>query len=261
MKKCLAVLAAMLMMICTAIPAFAMGVPSDNDGDVHAKYVGDFKNIYMADLDDAGAASIVLPDGREFLIESSDPDDIGLRVVITPVTAEETDAYAYVSDAVADAGNEFCAWHIAFYRGDVRVEPQGNVSISIPFPNGYEDAVFYYLNGERQYQTQDADVRDGRLVFATKKNGCYVLVRAKDADEPERDEPGQTAGPSNPSEGSQTGGNSQGQAGTGQTDPAKTGSSLFTKTGDGSLIGLWTCVAAICAGGIVILLRKRRQET
>lgn len=179
MKKISAAAAAVMLAFSMTMTVFAANtnvndVPDDKNIDVQAVYVGEFEDVTIGTVGDDDP--VPLPDGGEIKIDTDNEDDVGLRYVITLITPEETEAYDFVSGAVSEIGEDIYAVHIAFYKGDEKVEPSGNVTITMTSPNGYDSAEFVYITADSQLTDIEREIVGEDIVFDTDKGGYYVLV-------------------------------------------------------------------------------------
>lgn len=186
MKKISAAAAALMLVFTMTMTAFAVNanaVPDDKNIDVQAVYVGEFDNVTVGTI--GPGDPIPLPDGGKIKIDTDNENDVGLRYVITIITEDEPEAYDYVSGAVGEIGSDIYAVHIAFYKDDERVEPSGNVTISMTAPNGYDNAEFVYITDDTQLVELDREKVGEDIVFSTDKGGYYVLVNEEESSLPD----------------------------------------------------------------------------
>ena len=105
------------------------------------------KSYYEIVIGADGIDTVTLPSGVTVSGKSDSAEDVGLRVIIIPVTAdEEAAAYAWMTDAAKDIGKDPTAYYLAFYReNNTPAQPQGKVTITVT-QRGAVD--LYYMDGD-----------------------------------------------------------------------------------------------------------------
>lgn len=146
--------------------AFAEGI------DVKARYESEFSNAAVGTLKDG--LCLETTDGGKIEFSCQKADD-GLRVVVTAVCAEESGAYEFVSGELSDCGDRPFGYHISFYRGGKRVEPQGNIDAVITPAAGCEGLPAYFCSSD--LGTKQLTVRsDAKLRTRLENSGFYVFI-------------------------------------------------------------------------------------
>lgn len=175
MKKILFAVAGTVLLASLAVPAFAGQAAGSTDIDVKAKYTGDFSGINTLVL--GAGDSLSLSGSQTLAVTATDARDNGLRMVVTPVWQAGTEAYAWVSARTAQTGREPYSIHMAFYQGNTPAMPQEEVTVRITVPSGYQNASFFYLDGEGQVTQVRTQKEGGNLSFTMQRSGYYGFVK------------------------------------------------------------------------------------
>lgn len=276
MKKLSAAAAAVMLVFSMTMTAFASNandVPDDKNIDVQAVYVSEFDDVDIGSIGDNDP--LPLPDGRKIKIDSDNENDVGLRYVVTIITKDQPEAYDYVSGAVSETGSDFYAVHIGFYKGDEKVEPSGNVTVTMTSPDGYDSAEFVYIAADGQLSEIERETVDGNIVFSTDKGGYFVLVNADESslpdsssDESESSSQGGSGSGDDPSSGS-TDDSSLPETSSGSSDSSdKTDDSSAASGSSGSSdnntsnpnTGVAVGTGVVLVGGLVFAFVKNKRN-
>lgn len=262
MKKTISSIVMILLLFCTSTCAFAAEVPDNTSGDVYAKYAGNTDNLYKVILEDKTPVTIQIQDSVEMTIVNDNSNDKGLLVVITQITTKEKDAYEYVTGITDSFGTEPYAWYIAFFRNGKEVEPQGNITISIAVPNGYEESNVYYFNENLKDISENVIYDDSKFTINSKNSGYYLLLKQSKINptcpsEPENTEPSSNL--SNNDTESTTVVISSDLNDEEHNNINTNNSATSPQTGDATPISIY-CVV-ILLSFIILLLFKRRNKT
>lgn len=166
---------AAIMLFSLGITVFAAQVPENEQGDVFARYANNAVNVPSGIVGDD--KTITLPDGTEITVSSDNDEDNGLRIVIILISAEDRDAYDYVSGAVAPFGKEPYAFYVAFYDGDTSVAPKGSIAVTMTLPGSYSRADLYYIGADGNNIAVDYTDENGKIVFLLNNAGYIALVK------------------------------------------------------------------------------------
>ena len=237
MKKLISALAALGLVFCLAVPAFAApestsgqrditALPGSTGIDVTADCLIDI-NYYEIILG-SNADTVTLPDGITLRGFSNKEENNGLRVIIIPVTADAwPEAHTWSSGKLSSLGKEPFIYYLMFYKGNEKAPSTEGISITMTLPGGYENALLYHIaDGSDKAGKLSYAKTDSGPSFTMSTNGFYAFLKA----------------------------NSGGYY---PTTPAAKPSAT---TGDGSHLELWGALALLSAAGAAVILSRRRHK-
>lgn len=120
---------------------------------------------------------------------------------------------------------------LSLMQGEAKVQPNGNVTVTIPLPDEYKNApnlVVAYIDDEGNVTYIDATVQDGKISFVTNHFSSYAVVQRTT-----------TSG---------SGTTTQPDAGSG----TETQLDAIPKTGEGNTDALWWLLAVLSGMGIMV---------
>lgn len=146
------------------------------------------KSYYEIVIGADGIDTVTLPSGVTVSGKSDSAEDVGLRVIIIPVTAdEEAAAYAWMTDAAKDIGKDPTAYYLAFYReNNTPAQPQGKVTITVTQKGAVD---LYYMDGDAKKAVLSHTAAADTVSFEMQKTGYYLAVKAKALPQPTPDSP------------------------------------------------------------------------
>ena len=103
----------------------------------------------------------------------------GTTLVAEKVTSG--DNYNVVVKAVEEELSKFVLYDISLVKNSVKVQPNGNVKVSIPLPDGYDASkiVVYRVADDATKTKLDVTVKDGYITFETDHFSNYVVGEEK----------------------------------------------------------------------------------
>ena len=102
----------------------------------------------------------------------------------TTIVAEKITAgveFTGVAKILESEVSKFELYDISLINNDVKIQPNGNVKVSIPVPEGFdtEKIVVYYIADDGTKTKLDCEVKDGFVVFETNHFSNYVVAEEK----------------------------------------------------------------------------------
>lgn len=147
--------------------------------------------------------------------------------------------YEIVKEALKAVSSKFLLFDIFLLENNVRIRPDGSITLSIPVPEGYDGTkckVFYISDDGSIVTDMNAAYQDGCMVFATDHFSLYALAEVADGNN--------TGGAGN------TGGN-----GTGNSQNLKA-----PRTDDASSFTLWMLLALVSLTLLAAMARKNHRN-
>lgn len=86
--------------------------------------------------------------------------------------------YDIIKDSLADVSEKFLAFDIWLENNGIKVQPNGNVTVSIPIPSDYDKSnlTVYYIDDNGTKEEIVSSVKEDNIVFATDHFSTYVLA-------------------------------------------------------------------------------------
>ena len=183
MKKICSIFAVLCLVACLTSTALAdtapvTSLPADRSIGIYGTYAVTVSKWRMLILGDEDNDHADFPGGVHLSAESSDPQDDGLQMLVIPVTpGDEPEAYAWASGIAVNAGSGPVIYYVAFYRGNMLVEPSGRVTVTVTAPEGYDNGGVHYLGFDQQLSALSGSYGGGSVSFCTNTSGYYVLTK------------------------------------------------------------------------------------
>lgn len=182
MKKAAVIIITVILSVFCSVPVFAAGnnLPEEKTVGVFAKSVYTLPDgCYSAEENNDGEYIADLPNGIKMSLKLKSADS-SLRIVIVPITKQETQAYQWISGCTADLGNDFLFYDIYFadehgYRVDVNTSLE--VSLALMQNFGTLKAAEISSNGKIMHL--DSKSNGNNISFTIQKGGFYAVASSK----------------------------------------------------------------------------------
>ena len=148
-------------------------------------------------------------------------------------------------EAAKTAGKDPTAYYLAFYRGNDRSKPQGNVTITVTAQDKND---VYYMNGNADLDKPFCTAENENIAFEMKAEGYYLLVKTEKApDDGKTPDDSKTPDGSTPDDGK---------------TPSNVSPDGSPKTGDCSDLGLGICLIFVIASAaaLAVVLKKHFEK-
>lgn len=277
LKKAVAALAFVMLFSCSVSSAFAQTI-TDLPKEVSTTVNGHYESVKNYDeliIGDQVKDTITLDDGAVFSASSDNIDDNGISIVIIPVRPGQA-SEPWVRDNFQDLGDENAIYYLAFYKDGQKVQPNGNVTVSMTI-DGYDNADIYYMDSTGACEKLDPAKARGINLFNMDAEGHYIAVNSDasgdDGQGGNDDQDGNGGqggtgdqngnggqsgtGDQNGNGGQNANGANGDQNGNGDADGSKQGDD--PKTGDMQDILMW-CTLLIISGGALYISSKIKNE-
>ncbi|SDF56265.1 hypothetical protein [Marvinbryantia formatexigens] len=177
-----------VMTLAEPVPVMAEGLSVDTtvDVDVTVTYT---EEALSGSTELGSGETITLQDGTKVTVQAQDSADGDIRAAVVPVTQEDAEAFAYVTETMKEYGGKPYAFYLLFYRDGKEIRPSSPVTVTVTAPDGYREAALYSFAGDSAVQ-KASDAAGGVWTFAAADSRYFAAVQPKeDETEPEETEP------------------------------------------------------------------------
>lgn len=182
MKKIAVCIAAVILSAFCSVPAAAAGheLPEETTIGVLAKAVYTLPDgCYGAEAGAGGEYIAALPDGTRITLISGSADP-SLRVVIVPITAQQEQAYPWLSGCTAGLGTDPLFYDIYFIdEYGVRVDVNRTFEVRITLRNGGGTLKTAEISAEGRVSPLASKSDGNTISFTIEKGGYYVVAAAR----------------------------------------------------------------------------------
>lgn len=178
MRKILAiVLMAALMCVGGSTVYAKEAYVANAEADVFARYSRDMvdKDCYRIEISKKTVHQ-KLPNGMTVQMKRASSADSGITVVISMVSEKEP--LNWVTNQVTNYGEVVSAMYVAFYKDGLKVQPKGNMSITLKLPKKYSANAAYYLSSAGKSEKIQGNYKK-RSIELDEKEGYVVLMKEK----------------------------------------------------------------------------------
>lgn len=168
--------AVILMLSCTAKTSADGGTVHRQSIDVYAKSVYTMADGCYGAEDDGGNYTVKLPDNTEIKVKPKSHDST-YRLVIHPITEQDAQAYAWLSNRVANFGKGILFYDIYFvdeYGKRADIDTESDVSITLP--ENCKTLKIVSVSEEGNVLRLNSTVGKDRLFFTIDKCGYYAVA-------------------------------------------------------------------------------------
>ncbi len=179
MKKMIAILLGLILMMSCGITAFAAGSDTlDKDRKqteigVYAKYVDNSTTVGGAEVED-GKAEIVLPDGSEVIVDGVEDDTT--QVVVYPIPETEAGPTAWIEENTDGKVTDVVPYYIYLVDEEGNISNPDGVTVTVDIPEGVSDPVVYSMDTEGNTSRLDSTEENGKVTFETDGSPYYVVA-------------------------------------------------------------------------------------
>lgn len=243
MRKIITVLLGLMLALSLGITAFAADSAGEGTTpiDVYARYVREIAGEYTAPAEN-GEAAVTLPDGSTITVTGAPQE--ARTLVVVPIPESEKEAWGWLVDCLANTGTPVRAYDIYFLDADGNRLNADGVVIAITAPSSDGTLIACSLNTDGISKVLASAVNAGKITFTANGSHYYILAEKAGAAQP--DYPEQPSDPENPS-----------------TPEKPSNPADSPKTGDSSMIWLWSVIMLLACGGLVgciLFGRKKKQD-
>lgn len=248
MKKAAVFIATVILSALCAVSALADegALPEDQTIDVYAKAVYTLPDgCYDAEETPDGEHTVEMPDGVKITLTPKTAVS-RLRLVVAPITAQDAQAYQWITSCTAGLGSNLLFYDIYFvdeYGNRVDVDTTLDVSIALTEDYGIPTAAA--VNADGSVSPLASTSGSDKISFSIEKGGFYAIAAARSDSDTDSDADSDTGS-------------------TGSSKSGKGGSTAPTsaKTGDSSTPALWLVLllASAAAGAALYAGRKKHSD-
>lgn len=177
MKKwCALCLAAML---CLSPALSCHAADGGADIPVYARYIRDYAGVYDVPVG-RGHPPVETDDGVRVTAEGEE----GIWLIVYPIPHTDEDARTWLLRCLKDYGTKIYPMEIFFVdENGNRVEPKGEVTITITPPEGFGEAVVCQVATDSEVSRKDSQKNGEEISFSYSGSGYYVLTQKTGSDD------------------------------------------------------------------------------
>ncbi len=183
MKRILAGLMFVVLLVWIPVTASAAENETIDEADrpcsisVKAVYIGsDDQNVYYNNIS-GGTSSVITRNGIAVIVTGGEEAfELGTKLVVREITAEETEAYGWFSGVLKETGTDIMPFDIYFEMDGQKIPLNSKIKITVNLPDGYTTPVICYVTTDGRVEVIQSDVRDGKISFETDHMSYYVLA-------------------------------------------------------------------------------------
>lgn len=261
MKKWCALCLAAMLCLSPALSCHAASGRADGGADipVYARYIRDYVGVYDVPVG-RGHSPVETDDGVRIIAEGEE----GIWLIVYPIPHTDEDARNWLLRCLKDYGTKIYPMEIFFVdENGNRVEPKGEVTITITPPEGFGEAVVCQVAADSEVSRKDSRKNGEEISFSHSGSGYYVLTQKTEETPPG----GDVASDDGSSDNGSSQGSSGGGSGSGNSaDGAASGQVQQTQnilTGDASQAEIWLflfCASAGAAAVLLLFFKRRRKD-
>lgn len=175
MKKIIATIAAVLLVLLIGVPAYAAEtvseVPGSTDISVYAKYV-DNTGFTVIPTDNGGSGSVTLPNGTEITVRRT--DDTKSRIIVEEVT--DRDALDWIAEKLGSKADGARVFYVYQLDESGTSKPTSDVTVTIT----PKDNAAYSVHAVSDNKTGElpSAIQNGAVTFTTDGSSFYALCKA-----------------------------------------------------------------------------------
>lgn len=182
MKKAAVIIITVILSVFCSVPVFAAGnnLPEEKTVGVFAKSVYTLPDgCYGAEKNNDGEYIADLPNGIKMSLKLKSADS-SLRIVIVPITKQETQAYQWISGCTADLGNDFLYYDIYFAdeHGN-RVDVNTSLEVSLALMQNFGTLKAAEISSNGKIMHLDSKSNGNNISFTIQKGGYYAVASSK----------------------------------------------------------------------------------
>lgn len=247
MKKWYALCLAAMLCLSPALSCHAASGGADGGADipVYARYIREYAGVYDIPVG-RGHPPVETDDEVRITAEGEE----GIWLIVYPIPHTDEDARTWLLRCLKDYGTKIYPMEIFFVdENGNRVEPKGEVTITIVPPEGFGEAVVCQVAAEGEVSRKDSRKNGEEISFSYSGSGYYVLTQKTGSD----DEDDALGSDSSGSDGDQDG---HSYADVGE-DPGKITS---PRTGDGERPEIYAGILLLSLGGLTAVYGNRKKR-
>ena len=165
MKKCLAFITALILLLCFALPCSAQTLTAigNADGGIFAKYTDELIGCYTCKTL-GGGASVTTGGGITLTVKGALRD--GLTLVVMPVLQSDIMAWSWFESMMDGKAEKFMPFDIYFTDESGNPSaPASDIEVALTIPEGYAKPLIYNLFPDETLNEPDSAAAGEALSF------------------------------------------------------------------------------------------------